>query len=629
MDSLVYYKKNLAAIKTVNPKLAIEIEQTIIPDNYKIETTKSGFPNIVIKRPGGDFYYHSKYDPEKEAFRYVEAILKNDEETISKSVFFVILGLGIGYFLYNFVKKIDWIKGLVVVEPDTAILKLAFYKRDFSEFILQKIFTIVTGEITQKKLMVPVLNDIHYAETAVIYSPNSLTLYSEGKNLQKYVIRIMSEKICSINTFVNSGKHLLKNYYELIPEFVVTPPLSHLVVSDRNIPVVCVAAGPSLSENMDVLKEICGKAVLICVDSAFKVLLDNGIKPDIVTAFDPLHHKYMPLIESDIDMSSTLLVYGANVYSDFVKFWKGPKYLYRIATGNYIDEVIYPGEPVQETAQTVAIANLIIASKISDSNIFLFGQDLCYDKFTHAGGATLRGKVLDVYNKDGHTFLRRDYVSYKGHVDEIGYGLDEKVVPVLCNDGKERFSPIPFSLYVERFSFLIKEVVKNNVYNISERGAVLGTANVIATEELKHIFKTYESKEITFDCSSYDNKDAVKNYLVYLRQDIDTVNSKIMKKLKEYHEFTDENIFKRYVAMSFIIEQIYKDFPQLTSMLSHFIPHLVELHNKAKYKRVENESEDAESRRCLFALLKIYIGLKKACAKLDQKLKIALMELES
>jgi len=47
-----------------------------------------------------------------------------------------------------------------------------------------------------------------------------------------------------------------------------------------------VAAGPSLSKNIILLKKIQGKALILAVDTIFKVLTHYGIEPDFVISTD-------------------------------------------------------------------------------------------------------------------------------------------------------------------------------------------------------------------------------------------------------------------------------------------------------------------------------------------------------
>ena len=66
---------------------------------------------------------------------------------------------------------------------------------------------------------------------------------------------------------------------------------------------VIVCPGPSLSKNIDYLKEIKGKALIICVLHALRPLRKAGITPDIVIHTDPQNLKALSRIENGVEVS--------------------------------------------------------------------------------------------------------------------------------------------------------------------------------------------------------------------------------------------------------------------------------------------------------------------------------------
>ena len=66
---------------------------------------------------------------------------------------------------------------------------------------------------------------------------------------------------------------------------------------------VIVCPGPSLSKNIDYLKEIKGKALIICVLHALRPLRKAGIIPDIVIHTDPQNLKALSRIDNGVEVS--------------------------------------------------------------------------------------------------------------------------------------------------------------------------------------------------------------------------------------------------------------------------------------------------------------------------------------
>lgn len=55
----------------------------------------------------------------------------------------------------------------------------------------------------------------------------------------------------------------------------------------ENAVAVLVAAGPSLDDNIEYLKDIKGKAFILAVDSAIRMCEEHHIKPDGFATIDP------------------------------------------------------------------------------------------------------------------------------------------------------------------------------------------------------------------------------------------------------------------------------------------------------------------------------------------------------
>ncbi len=64
---------------------------------------------------------------------------------------------------------------------------------------------------------------------------------------------------------------------------------------------IIVCPGPSLQKNISVLKKVKGRALIICVLHALKVLKENGITPDIVIHTDPQNLKVLKTGDEEND----------------------------------------------------------------------------------------------------------------------------------------------------------------------------------------------------------------------------------------------------------------------------------------------------------------------------------------
>lgn len=102
-----------------------------------------------------------------------------------------------------------------------------------------------------------------------------------------------------------------------------------------NIPILLVAAGPSLERNIQVIKEHADKFLIICADVVLYRLMEEGILPDLVVNIDP--HESISRFWGGLDTSQLTFVCPTTVNPKALGEWKG-----RILFFNQVD---IPGTP--------------------------------------------------------------------------------------------------------------------------------------------------------------------------------------------------------------------------------------------------------------------------------------------
>ena len=88
----------------------------------------------------------------------------------------------------------------------------------------------------------------------------------------------------------------MAQYIRLIDQYGVKDLIKNIENENKEgYPAFIVSAGPSLDKNIDMLKEVKGRGMIMAVDTAIKPLLKKGIVPDIVASVDP--HKPLELFQ--------------------------------------------------------------------------------------------------------------------------------------------------------------------------------------------------------------------------------------------------------------------------------------------------------------------------------------------
>ena len=148
--------------------------------------------------------------------------------------------------------------------------------------------------------------------------------------------------------------------------------------------VLVVAAGPSLDDNMDFLKENYKKRPILCVGTVYSKLQKNGIEPDYVFAMDPQKVSYRQM-NGVLNNGASLVIDGA-AYWEFAEHWTGDKYI-ALQSGNPLSEreATLRNVRTYDTGGTVTSLAIDVAVKLGAGSIGLIGVDMAYkDGYSHA-----------------------------------------------------------------------------------------------------------------------------------------------------------------------------------------------------------------------------------------------------
>ncbi|AUG01010.1 motility accessory factor Maf-2 [Pseudomonas sp. 09C 129] len=171
---------------------------------------------------------------------------------------------------------------------------------------------------------------------------------------------------------------------------------AELVASDNDVAqlfgsqpgreIFVIATGPSLERHFERLREIRAQArrpLFICVDTAYRPLLKQGIEPDIVVSID---HRISSLHLPPEKSAAITLVYLPMVDPQILALWQGPRYVGYSASPIYTrireqlpKAQLYVGGSVIHPAVDLAV-------KMGAEQVTLFGADFAFPmNKTHAG----------------------------------------------------------------------------------------------------------------------------------------------------------------------------------------------------------------------------------------------------
>lgn len=347
-----------------------------------VEKAKTGVPTMKIVQDGKTQYLQSKYDPEKEAIRFVG---KYAEESI-KHVLFV--GIGTGIHINKFIKSHPDSK-FSIYEPNEEVLYTYLSNFKLEELSINNLLEIFTGT-EQNSIIMKVQQLLEKSNNIlkIVVLPVYEKVY--GNHIQiilEHALQSIKEKHNSLATNTMYQKRWTINSIKNFPIVLQTPNILHDI--DQNAfegkPAIIVAAGPSLNEEFENLRYIKkhGLAYIFSVGSSINALIEKGIYPDAACTYDPQDINYK-VIKKIIDKEITEipLIFGSSVGFETLKDYPGDM-LHMIVNqdtiaSNLLKHKNYSVLDIVNDAPSIAVVTLQLLMKLKVSQVILVGQNLAY-----------------------------------------------------------------------------------------------------------------------------------------------------------------------------------------------------------------------------------------------------------
>lgn len=313
----------------------------------------------------------------------------------------VVLGFGMGYHIEKLAEKYPD-KKIIVVEPDKRVLDHVLHVRSIEKAI--KSCTIYLDESTG--LVRAKLHEMitHPLARGIMLIPFYQVVY------QQYVdeiIDLMKRIMNDWAVMVNTKRCLVNRWYENRVANAKCPSFNAngLIGKFKDVPALLVGAGPSLKSQLDTIRSLQGKAVIVAASTAIQILFNHGIKPTFMVAIDqdPITsgglHEYL---DSDIP-----LIFDGQIAQNSLSY-KGKK-LQMLLNVNVYTGMVIKDLPVFESGPSVANVCLDILHKMGCGPILVCGMDLSYtDNMLYCDGTKFNQEIkeknlIQIVNNKGET----------------------------------------------------------------------------------------------------------------------------------------------------------------------------------------------------------------------------------
>ncbi len=425
------YQKNLECLKRKHNTI-----YQVIADgefNYNLDTAvishaKNNESIVIYKQEGSDVFMCSKYNPKKEAEKYLEELSDMPEKAI-----LTMFGLSNGGFVRQALKIVNNQVIIVVYEPSVSIFMEVIKNIDITDVLDSGRVILVVDGINEEYFDVVLgkaIRPMNINTSRHIAMPKYVELFKNA--YQGYADRIQGvydrAKLLN-NTLLAVADVVCKNdilNFKYLPNSRCNSDFMGSFPQD--MPAIIVSAGPSLAKNIHLLKGAKNKALIIAVDTAISNVINAGVIPDIIITADfdkdlryfqaegleeipfaitpDSSHKVLSKVKpKDVIFCSTDIKFWSKLIGDY---------------GKHIENVDIGG--------SVATAAIATAIDWGFKKLILIGQDLALtDGKVHVGEAETEfdfstGNYSYIEGVHGETLVTRlDYLSYLRWIERVAY----------------------------------------------------------------------------------------------------------------------------------------------------------------------------------------------------------------
>lgn len=457
------FEINLHAIAAKDPPLAERIRGAAA-EGVTLEETRSG--DRTFRYRGR--YFHSRYDPWKEAGSQAKDILGRNSDWV------ILFGLGCGYLLRTLLREGK--SKVIVYEPSVEILKGVLKGMDLSEALGGEDVRVcldVDSLVNFVRSAVEGIDDIVGYQTI----PYRQAFAGELDLYMRKVRNAHTTNAVGVSTEINSFLKWNENYCSNVRVFIEYPPIDVLKDALKGVPMIIAGAGPSLKKNANLLKEAKGKSVIVSAITAYKPLLKYGVVPDFVIAAEKVDlPEYFTYGEED---GKIRLILGDVSHPEMFRRAVKGKFLYYNAFNRLSFEQarFWGTDYFPSSGGSVTTSAFDMGFMFGCDPIIFVGQDLAYgdDGRTHAPGGVYIEQNTRFDDAAGKASIEESYVSREMTVKEGKSTVDLLWLKGL--DGKpvaSRFDWVTFHQWFEkRMQDVRGEGYTQKVINATEGGAYI------------------------------------------------------------------------------------------------------------------------------------------------------------
>lgn len=378
-----FYSKNLQFLEKYNPILYKLVTISISVHEAKTELFTEQM-NALVTTDAGQCFLHSLYDRKRE-LQHIFAEAKLDTQAI------VLFGLGMGDAISYAAENFPALEHLMVIEPNLDVFKAFLVHVDLASLLSatpKVTFILNQPVVSTASIINEAIGRDLYLSIDIAASLSYRTLYKDFyqgvhkaclEAVRRVMVNLATKRFSAEKWLTNEWRNQKHASIDLETVMELIPPM----------PAIIVSAGPSLSNNIHLLREAKERAVLIAVGSAMTILESHGITPHFRVAIDG--NETTNKVFAAVDTAKCPLIYSSALNYEVLPQYQGIK-IQMVMNTDWITQYVRKKSgkscALIKSGHSVANVALDLVCQWRCPKVILVGQDLCYTGGqVHASGA--------------------------------------------------------------------------------------------------------------------------------------------------------------------------------------------------------------------------------------------------
>jgi hypothetical protein len=339
----------------------MDINSEISKDGYRIFSV-----NINEKKK----YLGNKYNHGREIKKFIDRI-----GTTSEKDNYIIFGLFFGEHVKELLKSSSPKSHILIVEHNQKIIDFCKNDKEVKQILDDYRVDLAYRDIDIEEYFKKYINENNIANLRIeeycsYYNLFKDYLYDKYEMIKKEITRITLNR----NTILKTYDITFDNFLGNLKYLAKSTPINVLKDKYKDIPAIIVSAGPSLSKNIDYLKEN-RDALVFSGGRTLRTLLEKDIIPNCVASVD-FSEVAFKLVEGYLNKINIPLVISENTNPKILGEHIGNKFFF--SSNEFLGEIWE--QKIKELFGGGSIAHTLtlLATYIGCNPIIFIGQDLAY-----------------------------------------------------------------------------------------------------------------------------------------------------------------------------------------------------------------------------------------------------------